>query len=45
MLFARILPVVRHLISLPAGAARTIQVLKDKLIWFAGAAFVLLATT
>jgi membrane protein DedA with SNARE-associated domain len=83
--FARLLPVVRHLISLPAGAARTpfgmfsvmtlagsflwslvlawfgaqvladqpnlledpeavIHVLKDKLIWFAGAAFVLLAT-
>jgi membrane protein DedA with SNARE-associated domain len=83
--FARLLPVVRHLISLPAGAARTpflmfsamtlagsflwsltlawfgaqvladhphlledpdamIHVLKDKLVWFAGAAFVLLAT-
>jgi membrane protein DedA with SNARE-associated domain len=82
--FARLLPVVRHLISLPAGAARInfvtfsvmtlsgsfiwslvlawfgaqvladspnllhdpdamIHVLKDKLIWFAGAAFVLLA--
>ncbi len=83
--FARLLPVVRHLISLPAGAARTpyatfsamtlagsflwsvvlawfgaevladqpnlledpdamIHVLKDKLMWFVGAALVLLAT-
>ena len=83
--FARLLPVVRHLISLPAGAARTpfgmfsamtlagsflwsvvlawfgaqvlsdqpnllndpdalIHVLKSKLLWFVGAAVVLLAT-
>lgn len=82
--FARLLPVVRHLISLPAGAARTpfgmfsamtlagsflwslvlawfgaqvladqpnlladpdalIHVLKDKLLWFVGAALALLA--